>query len=268
MFLSVRDVNCHCHSKPNSNKPNEATLQTANNCRLQYYGAQSMLITIPNVLSKQEVQQFRTALDKAEWESGQKTAGTQSAEVKRNQQLPVDSDEAQQFGKYLLQQLSQNPLFLSAALPLRILPPMFNKYESNETFGIHVDNAIRVNHLTQERLRTDLSMTVFLSEPDEYDGGELIIEDHYGVQEVKLEAGHMVLYPSTSLHEVLPVTRGARVSSFFWLQSMIRSDAHRTMMFDLDQTIQTLGDRDGMNDDEVVQLTGIYHNLIRTWAET
>ena len=227
-----------------------------------------MLITIPDILSKDEVHHFRQVLDKAEWESGSKTAGVQSESVKRNQQMPVASDEALKLGQYLLQKLSANPVFLSAALPLRILPPMFNRYETEETFGIHVDNAIRLNHLTQERLRTDLSMTVFLSEPDEYDGGELIIEDHYGTQEVKLEAGHMVLYPSTSLHQVVPVTRGARVASFFWLQSMVRSDVHRTMLFDLDQTIQSLAVRLGTGDGEVVRLTGIYHNLIRTWAET
>ena len=227
-----------------------------------------MLITIPDILSKDDVRHFREVLDTAEWESGSKTAGVQSESVKRNQQMPVASDEALKLGQYLLQKLSANPVFLSAALPLRILPPMFNRYETEETFGVHVDNAIRLNHLTQERLRTDLSMTVFLSEPDEYDGGELIIEDHYGAQEVKLEAGHMVLYPSTSLHQVVPVTRGARVASFFWLQSMIRSDSHRTMLFDLDQTIQSLAVRLGTGDGEVVRLTGIYHNLIRTWAET
>ena len=227
-----------------------------------------MLITIPDILSKDEVRHFREVLDNAEWESGSKTAGVQSESVKRNQQMPVASDEALKLGQYLLQKLSADPVFLSAALPLRILPPMFNRYETEETFGIHVDNAIRLNHLTQERLRTDLSMTVFLSEPDEYDGGELIIEDHYGAQEVKLEAGHMVLYPSTSLHQVVPVTRGARVASFFWLQSMIRSDSHRSMLFDLDQTIQSLAVRLGTGDGEVVRLTGIYHNLIRTWAET
>lgn len=227
-----------------------------------------MLITIPDIMSKDEVRHFRGVLDAAEWESGSKTAGIQSQSVKQNQQLPVSSDAALKLGQFLLQKLSANSLFLSAALPLRILPPMFNRYETEETFGVHVDNAIRLNHLTQERLRTDLSMTVFLSEPDEYDGGELIVEDHYGAQEVKLEAGHMVLYPATSLHQVTPVTRGARVSSFFWLQSMIRSDAHRTMLFDLDQTIQTLAGRLDTGDSEVVRLTGIYHNLIRTWAET
>lgn len=227
-----------------------------------------MLITIPAVLSKDDVRQFRAHLDAADWEDGSKTAGLQSAEVKRNQQLPPTSDIGQKLGQFILQKLTAEPLFLSAALPTRILPPMFNKYETAQTFGTHIDNAIRVNPLTQERLRTDLSMTLFLSEPDEYDGGELLVEDHYGTQTVKLTAGDMILYPSTSLHEVTPVTRGARVSSFFWLQSMIRSDAHRSILFDLDQTIQSLSTTIGANAAETVRLTGIYHNLIRTWAET
>jgi len=227
-----------------------------------------MLITIPSVLTKEDVQQVRAHLDAADWEDGASTAGPQSAEVKRNQQLPPTSDAAQTLGKFILQYLTANPLFLSAALPSRILPPMFNKYEQAETFGAHIDNAIRVNPLTQERLRTDLSMTLFLSEPDEYDGGELLVEDHYGTQSVKLAAGDMILYPATSLHQVTPVTRGARVSSFFWLQSMVRSDAHRSILFDLDQSIQSLTETLGANDPETVRLTGVYHNLIRTWAET
>ena len=179
--------------------------------------------------------------------------------MKRNQQLSPTSETAQTLGKFVLQKLTEDPLFLSAALPSRILPPMFNKYEQAETFGSHIDNAIRVNPLTQERLRTDLSMTLFLSEPEDYDGGALV---------VKLPAGDMILYPATSLHEVTPVTRGARVSSFFWLQSMIRSDANRRILFDLDQTIQSLTTSIGVNNPETVRLTGIYHNLIRTWAET
>jgi PKHD-type hydroxylase len=227
-----------------------------------------MLITIPDLLTKEEVKACRAILDGGPWESGAKTAGPQSAQVKRNQQLPATCDEAQKVGQFLLQKLSQNHLFLSAAVPLRILPPMFNRYATEETFGLHIDNAIRVNPLTQERLRTDLSMTVFLTEPEDYDGGELIIEDYYGAQQVKLEAGQMVLYPSTSLHEVLPVTRGVRVSSFFWLQSMVRSDTQRSMLFDLDQTIQRLGGSLGLDHEDVVSLTGIYHNLIRQWAET
>lgn len=227
-----------------------------------------MLITIPEVLTKDEVTDFRRQLDAADWDDGKTTAGTQSATVKHNHQLAPTGDLAQALGQRVLQALSAHPLFLSAALPLKILPPMFNRYQPGETFGMHVDNAIRINPLTQERLRTDLSMTLFFSEPEEYDGGTLMVEDHYGTQEVKLPAGHMVLYPSTSLHEVTPVTRGSRVSSFFWLQSMIRSNEHRTILFDLDQTIQDLAIRAGTDDPEVVRLTGIYHNLIRMWADS
>ena len=226
-----------------------------------------MLITIPELFSKDEVRAIRARLDAADWEDGKNTAGAQSLQVKRNRQLPATGPDAQELGQLILQRLSQNPLFLSAALPLRILPPMFNRYEDGETFGIHVDNAIRTNPFNGEYIRTDLSMTVFFSEPDEYDGGALLVEDHYGTQEVKLPAGDMVLYPSTSLHEVVPVTRGARVSSFFWLQSMVRSNEQRTILFELDQTIQTLATRFGAEDDEVVRLTGIYHNMIRQWTE-
>lgn len=226
-----------------------------------------MLLTIPQLFTKPEVQAIRTRLDAAAWQDGKSTAGVQSHAVKHNRQLPPTDPEARDIGQIILQRLSEIPLFLSAALPLRILPPMFNRYDAGETFGIHVDNAIRVNPFSSERLRTDLSMTVFFSEPDEYDGGDLVIEDHYGAQEVKLPAGDMVLYPSTSLHEVVPVTRGARVSSFFWLQSMVRSNEKRSILFDLDQTIQTIAERAGADDAEVVRLTGIYHNLIRQWTE-
>ncbi|CUH81008.1 Fe2+-dependent dioxygenase [Tropicibacter naphthalenivorans] len=226
-----------------------------------------MLITIPQLFSKAEVQAIRARLDAADWQSGKQTAGAQSQGVKNNRQLDPRSGVACEIGQLIVDRLHQTPLFLSAALPSRILPPMFNRYEGGETFGVHVDNAIRVNPHSGERLRTDLSMTVFFSEPDEYDGGELIVEDHYGTQSVKLPAGDMVLYPSTSLHEVTPVTRGARVSSFFWLQSMVRSNERRTILFDLDQTIQTLAGRLGLSDPQVVTLTGIYHNLIREWTE-
>ncbi|WGW03184.1 Fe2+-dependent dioxygenase [Tropicibacter oceani] len=226
-----------------------------------------MLITIPQLFSKDEVQAIRTSLDAADWQDGRLTAGVQSQQVKRNQQLGTATKLSEDLGQTILQRLQQTPLFLSAALPLRILPPMFNRYESGETFGVHVDNAIRINPRTGERLRTDLSMTVFFSEPDSYDGGVLMVEDHYGLQEVKLPAGDMVLYPSTSLHQVTPVTRGARVSSFFWLQSMVRSNQQRTMLFDLDQTIQSLAERFGTDDPEVLRLTGIYHNMIRQWTE-
>lgn len=226
-----------------------------------------MLITIPDLFDRDEVRHIRQTLDAADWEDGLRTAGAQSAAVKQNRQLPATGETAQSLGKLILERLSQTPTFVSAALPLRILPPMFNRYESGETFGVHVDNAIRVNPFNGEQLRTDLSMTIFFSDPDEYDGGVLVIEDHYGTQEVKLPAGHMVLYPSTSLHQVTPVTRGARVSSFFWLQSMVKSNDQRTILFDLDQTIQTLAARHGADDPEVVRLTGIYHNLIRVWTE-
>ena len=226
-----------------------------------------MLITVPQLFSKDEVRHIRAKLDAADWQDGKLTAGAQSAEVKQNRQLNPTSDTARELGQLILQRLGQNPLFLSAAIPNKILPPMFNRYESGETFGVHVDNAVRVNPFTQERLRTDLSMTIFFSEPDEYDGGELIIEDHYGAQTVKLPAGDMVLYPSTSLHQVTPVTRGARVSSFFWLQSMVRSNEQRTILFDLDQNIQSMAERLGADDEGVVGITGVYHNLIRQWSE-
>ena len=226
-----------------------------------------MLVCIPEVLSKSEVAEFRTIMDQTEWESGLKTAGAQAANVKNNRQLPIGSPVALDLGERILVALSRNATFMSAALPARILPPMFNRYGGGEHFGIHVDNAIRSIPGTSMRLRTDLSCTLFFTEPDDYDGGELVIEDHYGAQEVKLAAGDMVLYPSTSLHKVEPVTRGERIASFFWLQSMIRSDQHRSLLFDLDQTIQEIAFRDGAHDPIAVRLTGIYHNLVRTWAE-
>ncbi|MGD9802602.1 MAG: Fe2+-dependent dioxygenase [Hyphomicrobiaceae bacterium] len=227
-----------------------------------------MLICIPEVLTKAEVGEFRALLDAAKWESGSKTAGAQAAVVKKNRQLPQSAPVAQQLGERILGALSRTPLFMSAALPLKILPPMFNRYEGGESFGIHVDNAIRVVPGTPVRIRTDLSCTLFLSEPEDYDGGELIVEDHYGAQEVKLPAGHLVVYPSTSLHKVEPVMRGERTASFFWLQSMIRSDQNRSLLFELDQTIQDIAAQNGTDDPCAVRLTGIYHNLIRTWADT
>lgn len=227
-----------------------------------------MLICIPEVLSKDEVRQFRAEMDAADWESGLKTAGPQAALVKNNRQLPPGSLVAEKVGDRILAALSRNATFMSAALPLKILPPMFNRYGGGENFGIHVDNAIRVVPGTSVLIRTDLSCTLFLAEPEDYDGGELVVEGHYGAQEVKLPAGDMVLYPSTSLHKVEPVTRGERVASFFWLQSMIRDDQNRSLLFDLDQTIQELGAEVGADHAAAVRLTGIYHNLIRAWAET
>lgn len=227
-----------------------------------------MLIGIPDILTRTEVGDFRKRLKAVDWESGQATAGAQAAKVKNNRQMPVSSPVAQQLGDRILAALGSSPLFMSAALPAKILPPMFNRYAGGENFGTHIDNAIRIVPGTSIRIRTDLSCTLFLSDPEEYDGGELVIEDHYGMQEVKLPAGHLVLYPSTSLHRVEPVTRGERIASFFWLQSLVRSDQNRTILFDLDQTIQELIARDGANDPHVVRLTGVYHNLIRTWVDT
>ncbi|MDO8423277.1 MAG: Fe2+-dependent dioxygenase [Parvibaculum sp.] len=227
-----------------------------------------MLITIPELLSKSEVAAFRAELDKAQWIDGKATAGEQSGAVKRNQQIAEGSPLANKLGDMVLDALARKETFVSASLPLKIFPPLFNRYQGGEHFGTHVDNAIRIVPGTPVRVRTDLSMTIFLSEPEEYDGGVLVIEDNYGTQEVKLPAGDIVLYPSTSLHHVTPVTRGARVASFFWLQSMVRDDGERTLLFDLDSSIRALASEYGTNDPEVVRLSGIYHNLLRRWADT
>jgi PKHD-type hydroxylase len=228
-----------------------------------------MLVCIPEVLGKDEVKDFRRLMDESVWEDGRSTAGAQSAMVKSNEQLPPDSEVARKLGNRIVSALTSNPRFISAAIPLQIFPPLFNRYRAavGHHFGIHVDNAVRGDRLTGLHIRTDLSVTLFLTEPDEYDGGELVVEDLYGSHEVKLPAGDLVLYPASSLHMVTPVTRGARVASFFWLQSMVR-DAHaRSLIFDLDNAIQALVKRLGRDDPEVVRLTGVYHNLIRAWAE-
>jgi len=228
-----------------------------------------MLICIPNVLSKQDVAEFRRVMDASDWEDGRSTAGAQSTLVKHNEQLPPDGEVARKLGNRIISALTANQRFLAAAIPQQIFPPLFNRYAATagHHFGIHVDNAVRGDRLTGLRIRTDLSMTLFLTEPEDYDGGELVIEDLYGSHEVKLPAGDAVLYPASSLHMVTPVTRGQRVASFFWLQSMIR-DAHaRSLIFDLDTAIQALAERLGRDDPEAVKLTGIYHNLIRYWAE-
>ncbi|UGY13644.1 Fe2+-dependent dioxygenase [Bradyrhizobium septentrionale] len=228
-----------------------------------------MLVCVPNVLSKADVADFRRIMDASGWEDGRSTAGAASALVKRNEQLPPDSEVARQLGNRILSALSASPRFISAAIPLRIFPPLFNRYAASDGhhFGLHVDNAVRGDKLTGLRIRTDLSVTLFLSEPEDYDGGELVIEDLYGSHEIKLPAGDLVVYPASSLHLVTPVTRGTRVASFFWLQSMVR-DAHvRSLIFDLDTAIQALVERLGRDDPETVKLTGIYHNLIRHWAE-
>jgi PKHD-type hydroxylase len=228
-----------------------------------------MLICVPDVLSKSDVADFRRTMDACDWEDGRSTAGAQSAMVKKNEQLPPDSEAARALGNRIVSALTASPRFIAAAIPKQIFPPLFNRYAATDGhhFGIHVDNAVRGDRLTGLRIRTDLSVTLFLSEPEEYDGGELIIEDLYGSHEIKLPAGHLVLYPASSLHMVTPVTRGMRVASFFWLQSMIRDSHARSLIFDLDTAIQALVERLGRDDPETVKLTGIYHNLIRYWAE-
>jgi PKHD-type hydroxylase len=228
-----------------------------------------MLVCVPNVLSKADVADFRRIMGVSEWEDGRSTAGAQSALVKRNEQLPPDSEVARKLGNRIVSALTANPQFLSAAIPLHIFPPLFNRYSASDGhhFGVHVDNAVRGDRLTGLRIRTDLSVTLFLSEPEDYDGGELVIEDTYGSHEIKLPAGDLVLYPASSLHLVTPVTSGKRLASFFWLQSMIRDTQARSLIFDLDTAIQSLVERLGRDDAETVKLTGIYHNLIRRWAE-
>src|SRR5262245_20115955 len=199
-----------------------------------------MLLHIDSVLSPEEASQCRQALEEADWVDGRVTAGHQSARTKYNLQMAEDHPLARELSDRIVSVLERNPLFMGAALPLRVFPPLFNRYEGGHSFGTHVDNAIRQVTGTGHRVRTDLSATLFLTEPEDYDGGELMIEDTYGTQSVKLPAGHMVLYPATSLHHVRPVTRGARISSFFWIQSMIRNDAQRTLLFDLVMAIQRL----------------------------
>ena len=226
-----------------------------------------MLLRVPQVLNADELKQMQSLMAAAEWVDGKVTAGTQSAQVKRNIQLPETSPEAEAARQIVLTALSRNALFFSAALPKKIYPPLFNQYRDGMDFGAHIDNAVRTHALTGLHVRTDISCTLFLADPDSYDGGELVVEDTYGQQMVKLPAGDMVLYPGTSLHYVRPVTRGARLASFFWLQSMIRDDAQRTLLFDMDAAIVTLRQQVGDNA-AVIRLTGNYHNLIRMWADT
>ncbi len=226
-----------------------------------------MLTVVENVFTKQEVADIRQQMDQAAWVDGKVTAGTQSGAVKTNRQLPEDSATARAIGDRILDALAGHPTFISAALPAKIFPPLFNRYGGGESFGLHVDNAIRAIPGSIVRIRTDLSATLFFSEPDEYDGGELLIEDNYGCQSVKLPAGDMILYPSTSLHQVTPVTRGERISSFFWMQSMVRDNQQRAMLHDLDHSIQSLTASLGSNHDDVLRLSGLYHNLVRQWAD-
>ncbi|RXH58800.1 Fe2+-dependent dioxygenase [Granulicella sibirica] len=225
-----------------------------------------MLLTIPDVLTVAQVKEMRAKLDAADWVDGKVTAGYQAQRVKENHQLPEGHPLAAELGEIVLGALARSPLFMSAALPLRVFPPMFNRYTGGGHFGTHVDTAIRAMASTGQRIRTDISATLFLAGPEEYEGGELMVEDSYGSHSVKLPAGQMVLYPATSLHRVEPVTRGARVASFFWIQSMIRSDADRTLLFDLDQGIQRVA-AEAPGSGAAVALTGVYHNLMRRWAE-
>jgi PKHD-type hydroxylase len=225
-----------------------------------------MLLHIPDVLGPEQVTQMRAALDAADWTDGRETVGAQGAKVKRNQQLPDTSPLRRQLGEMVLAALVKNPLYHAATLPLRTLPPRFNRYEGGGEYGFHVDGAVMALS-AQAQLRSDISCTLFLSEPDDYDGGELIVSDTYGEHEVKLPAGDLIVYPSSSLHRVTPVTRGARVASFFWVQSLVRDDSRRRLLFELDSSIQSLT-RSGADAAAVLQLTGVYHNLLRQWSET
>lgn len=227
-----------------------------------------MLIVIEDLLSKEEVARFRAELDTAAWEDGAKTAGTLSKSGKRNLQLDEQDKTAVALGEIILRKLGANPLFISAALPRRIYPPRFNRYAGGGAYDAHVDSALMRPARADVTIRSDLSATLFLTEPDEYDGGELQIEGPFGAQAVKLEAGSMVLYLASSLHRVTPVTKGARTASFFWIESLVRDDGERTLLFDLDQTIQGLTRTVGPEDANLLKLSGVYHNLLRRWTIT
>ena len=229
-----------------------------------------MLLHVPAILDAAQVAHFRKALDGGEWIDGKATVGAQGAQVKRNQQLADGSPLARELGAAVLAALAASPLYHAAVLPLRTLPPRFNRYHGGGQYGLHVDGSVM--HVAQPglppgTLRTDISCTLFLCEPDEYDGGELVVHDTYGEHEVKLPAGDLIIYPSSSLHRVEPVTRGARLASFFWVQSLVRDDGQRRLLFELDASIQSLT-RSGADRAALLQLTGVYHNLLRRWAET
>ncbi|MBP6703936.1 MAG: Fe2+-dependent dioxygenase [Vicinamibacteria bacterium] len=225
-----------------------------------------MLLVIPDVLTAEQVASARKTLAQAEWIDGRATAGHQSIRAKDNLQLAEGSEAAVTLGEAIIAALQGSALFAAAALPLRVFPPLFNRYSGGQAFGTHVDNAIRQVPGTPHRIRTDLSATLFLTNPDEYQGGELQIEDTYGLHSVKLPAGHLILYPATSLHHVRPVTSGVRIASFFWVQSLVRDDGERALLFDLDTAIQRLN-ADAPDHPSAVQLTGVYHNLLRRWAD-
>lgn len=225
-----------------------------------------MLIRIPELLTAEQVAECRAELEQANWTDGRDSAGYLSAGVKNNTQLPEDGPAARKLGELILRALDRNPLFTSAALPFKVLPPFFNRYAGGQSYGRHIDGAIRQLGGTARRVRTDLAATVFLTPPEDYDGGELVIDDTFGPRSVKLPAGDMVLYPGTSVHRVEPVTRGARLAAFFWIQSHVREDARRTILFELDAAIQRIA-ADVPSHPAVVDLAGVYHNLLRTWAD-
>jgi len=224
-------------------------------------------LQIPEVLSKDQVAKLRALIDAGDWVDGNVTSGPQSALAKRNMQLSENAPATREAGETVLAALERNPLFIAAALPLKVFPPLFNRYEGGQNFGNHIDNAVRRNRAGDLKIRTDLSATLFLAEPDAYEGGELVVEDTYGVHAVKLAAGDLILYPASSLHRVEPVTEGARVASFFWIQSMIRDDSKRALLFDMDIAVQRLVAELGQGHPQIVALTGSYHNLLRMWAE-
>jgi PKHD-type hydroxylase len=225
-----------------------------------------MIVQVPNVLNSEQIARCREVMNRASWIDGKVTAGHQSAVVKDNRQLPEHSPEARELGDMIVGSLERNPLFITATLPLRVFPPLFNRYEGGESFGAHLDNSIRQIPGTPLRVRTDISATLFLSAPEDYDGGELVIDDVYGAHAVKLDAGDMVVYPASSLHHVKPVTRGVRLASFFWVQSMVRDDSSRTLLFELDMAINKVNQALPKHG-AVVELTNCYHNLLRRFAE-
>lgn len=228
-----------------------------------------MMIAVPDLLDKDALARVRSIVGSGEWVDGNVTSGPQSALAKRNRQLAEDSAAAREAGRLVLEALGRSPLFVAAALPLKIFPPLFNRYEGGERFDTHIDNAIRIHRSSEFRVRSDLSATLFLEAPEAYEGGELVVEDEAaGARSVKLPAGHLLLYPASSLHRVEPVTAGARLASFFWIQSMVRNDGERALLFDLDRSIQAIAAERGQSDREVIRLTGLYHNLLRRWADT
>ena len=226
-----------------------------------------MILAIPKLLDASVLHRVRTLIERADWVDGNVTSGPQSALAKRNSQLPEASAAACEAGAAVLEALGRSPLFIAGALPQKVFPPLFNRYESGDGFGVHIDNAVRIQKESGLQIRADLSATLFLSGPGEYDGGELMVEGQFGAQSIKLDAGDMLLYPASSLHRVAPVTRGCRLASFFWIQSMVRDDGARRILFDLDSAIQAIAADRGQADPAIIQLTGVYHNLMRRWAD-